>query len=678
MRALVPRLLFMTALLTLLTSGLAHAQSNSDCMSCHKDKELTKQMNRKQVSLYVDLAKMKAGVHADLDCIDCHKGVKDEEPHEPAPKAVSCRGCHDDEVDAYEKGRHASAPKRGDDKAATCAACHGPAHDILKKDNPASKTRRGNIPKLCGSCHGDKATMAKSGLATKTVDSYSESVHGKAIAKGETKAAVCTDCHKSHDVRTQDDPLSPMNRTRIADTCGECHKKPAAQYKDSVHGRAVAHGNSKSPSCNDCHGIHLIKAPDSPDSPVAAQAVSKTCGSCHESERLANEFGVRGGKLSAYGDSYHGLANGKGGATVANCASCHGVHNILPSDNPRSTINPKNLVDTCGKCHPGAKENFIQGKVHLSSKPTEANQAATTLLNENPSEATANDKTSADWGSFTTYWVRIIYIWLIIGVIGGMLLHNFLAWRRHVIERAKSVPRTVERLTKNQRLQHYLLILSFVTLAVTGFALKFPGPWAMFLGDELVRRSVHRWAGVILMLLGVYHVGYLLLSRLGRRDLWDMLPRWKDVTDLFGNLSYWLGFSQKHPRFARFGYAEKAEYWALVWGTLVMAITGLMLWFPVQSLFGVLPRWTIDLANSVHFYEAILASLAVPVWHFYHVMLSPDAYPINLAFWDGMMSEEQFKHEHGLAWDEMQAAKGASTSATSAEGSHEASNGPTS
>lgn len=661
MRALLAHLMVLTALLTLLLSGQALAQSNKDCMSCHKDQELTKEVDGKQVSVFVDLKKMKAGVHADLDCIDCHKGVKDEEPHEPAPKAVSCKRCHEDEVAAYGAGRHASAPKRGDNQAATCKACHGPTHDILASTNKISPTWRGNIPKLCGECHGDKATMAKSGLATKTVDSYEQSVHGKAVAGGKTKAAVCTDCHKSHDVRTQDDPLSPMNRTRIAKTCGECHKKPAKQYIESVHGKAVARGNSKSPSCNDCHGIHLIKSPQSPDSPVAAQAVSKTCGECHESERLSNEFGVRGDRLSTYGDSYHGLANGKGGATVANCASCHGVHDILPSDDPRSTIHPKNLAATCGNCHPGAKENFVQGQVHLSSSAADAKATATALMQKKPDEAAASEQVSIDWGSFTTYWVRVIYIWLIVGVIGGMLVHNFLSWRRHVIEYAKNVPRTVERLTKNQRIQHYLLILSFVTLAVTGFALKYPGAWAGFLGDELVRRSVHRWAGVILMLLGVYHVGYLLLSRVGRRDLWDMLPRWKDVTDLFGNLSYWLGWRKSHPKFARFGYAEKAEYWALVWGTVVMAITGLMLWFPVQALFGVLPRWTIDLANAIHFYEAILATLAVPVWHFYHVILSPEAYPINLAFWDGNMSEEQFKREHALAWEEMEAEKKAAS-----------------
>ena len=105
-------------------------------------------------------------------------------------------------------------------------------------------------------------------------------------------------------------------------------------------------------------------------------------------------------------------------------------------------------------------------------------------------------------------------------------------------------------------------------------------------------------------------------------------------------------------KFARFRYADKAEYWAVIWGTILMGLTGLMIWFKVE-IFDFLPRWAIDIAIAVHFYEAILATLAIIIWHFYHVIFDPDVYPINGAFYDGMMSEEMFREEHELAYEEM-------------------------
>ncbi|HSP62714.1 MAG TPA: cytochrome b/b6 domain-containing protein, partial [Pyrinomonadaceae bacterium] len=135
--------------------------------------------------------------------------------------------------------------------------------------------------------------------------------------------------------------------------------------------------------------------------------------------------------------------------------------------------------------------------------------------------------------------------------------------------------------------------------------------------------------------------------------LWvkDMLPRVKDVRDLIANFAYYLGVKNERPKFARFGYAEKAEYWAVIWGTIIMGLTGLMIWFKI-GVVGFLPRWWIDIALAVHFYEAVLATLAIIVWHFYQVIFDPDAYPVNFAFIDGRVSEESYKEEHELAYEQ--------------------------
>jgi cytochrome b subunit of formate dehydrogenase len=228
-------------------------------------------------------------------------------------------------------------------------------------------------------------------------------------------------------------------------------------------------------------------------------------------------------------------------------------------------------------------------------------------------------------------------------------LHNLLIWRRKALMRRKLQHRMVERMSRHQRIQHLLLFTSFIVLVLTGFALKFPDSWfaSMLSLGERVRAMTHRVAAVILIGVGTYHVFYLAFSRHGRRLIIDFLPTPADVTGLWDTIRYYLGLRSEKPEFARFNYAEKAEYWALVWGLFVMAGTGIMLWAKVL-VGNSLPRWWIDVATAIHFYEAVLATLAIVVWHFYQVFFDPDVYPMNWAWWDGKMSFEHYREEHGL------------------------------
>ena len=112
-------------------------------------------------------------------------------------------------------------------------------------------------------------------------------------------------------------------------------------------------------------------------------------------------------------------------------------------------------------------------------------------------------------------------------------------------------------------------------------------------------------------------------------------------------MRYLAGLSDEKPKIGRFGYAEKIEYWAVIWGTIIMGVTGLMIWFKLDVT-RFLPRWAVDVALTIHYYEAVLACLAIVVWHFYHVIFDPDIYPLNTACWNGRVSEEWQKHEHPL------------------------------
>ena len=141
-----------------------------------------------------------------------------------------------------------------------------------------------------------------------------------------------------------------------------------------------------------------------------------------------------------------------------------------------------------------------------------------------------------------------------------------------------------------------------------------------------------------MLVVGIYHVAYLGISKEGRLWLRDMFVRPKDFKDVIGNFRYYLGLSRVKPKIARFGYPEKAEYWAVVWGTILMGLTGLMIWFKL-GVFAFLPRWTIDIALAIHFYEAVLATLAIIVWHFFFVMYHPDEYPMNLTWLTGRITD---------------------------------------
>ncbi|MGA2002115.1 MAG: cytochrome b/b6 domain-containing protein [Terriglobales bacterium] len=641
--------------------------ADQDCLACHGDPGMKSDSGK---SLHVDPAKHKSSVHGDLGCTFCHEGVK-EYPHPKpmrmptcatchadetaqVPKSVhsilgaeacaSCHGkthdvqhadkvvpeqcatCHEDAVKGFQLGVHAIARKAGDMKTPTCLSCHGSPHQIVAADDPKSPVHHNNIPATCASCHSKKPVMETVGETTQQFYSYEQSVHGQAVANGSTKAAVCTDCHGVHEIRRASDEKSSIFKFNVPMTCAKCHESVKTEFMASIHGQAITRGNSQAPVCTDCHGIHSIKSHLDPNSPVNAQNLAKiTCARCHEGVRLSQELGVESGRASSYLASYHGLASERGSQIVANCASCHGVHNILPSSDPRSTISPANLVKTCGQCHPGVTEKFTLGKVHVDAP------------------------LSADIGSKAVRWIRSFYLLMILSVIGSMVLHNLIIWRRKAIILRDRYPRTITRMNPSQRWQHLTLLISFITLVITGFALKYPDSWLSLIPGmgERVRGIIHRTAGVVMIGAGTYHLIYLFLTRDGRKMVMDMLPAPKDATDAMGVMRYYLGLGGAKPEFKRFTYAEKAEYWALVWGVIVMATTGIALWAKV-TVGHLFPRWWIDVATAVHLYEAILATLAIIVWHFYQIFLDPDVYPMNWAWWDGKVSAHHYQEEHGL------------------------------
>ena len=166
-------------------------------------------------------------------------------------------------------------------------------------------------------------------------------------------------------------------------------------------------------------------------------------------------------------------------------------------------------------------------------------------------------------------------------------------------------------------------------------------------GGYATRGIIHRGAGVLLILGGFWHLAFL-ATRRGRQFLRDMLPNGDDVRQFFQMMRYNLGQATQHPHFGRFSYVEKAEYWALVWGTAVMALTGLFLWFDNIAV-RYFPKGLLDVFLVIHYYEAWLAFLAILIWHMYATVFNPKVYPMNPSWMTGEMPERMFKEEHEAA-----------------------------
>lgn len=592
---------------------------SSVCVGCHE-----KSINDTNIS--DDLSH---SIHVGFACLDCHtdKGTLPHKISDFRAGLDECFVCHEDIAQQYKV--HGRANLADDEDLPVCTACHG-YHDILSSTDSQSRTNPLNLPGTCGACHKDLALITQHQISTShPVDIYSSSVHGQSVLGGMEAAASCNDCHSSsgtaHEIYSSENPNSSINYFNIPLTCGQCHEPEMRDYWKGIHGQLVKRGDATSPVCTSCHGDHGIISPTDPRSPVSrARLAESTCTLCHESITLTEKYGISTGRRPTFIDNYHGLKTKAGDLFVANCASCHGVHMILPSSDPDSMINPARLQQTCGECHPGISAAMAAVPIHGLGPSAVENKTAGFIKN--------------------------IYILAIFVIIGLMAIH----WLIDLFKQIRKVMKRpqVRRMTTGEVLQHWLLLSSFIVLVITGFAQRFGDAWfsRLLFGFEhgfKIRGIIHRSAAVVLIASTIWHTFHLMTQR-GRGFLIDMLPNFLDFKQFFQRVFYNLGLSKKEPQFKRFSYVEKAEYWALVWGNAVMILTGFILWFDgfFARLFSVGVH---DVARVIHFYEAILASLAILIWHLYSTVFNPAVYPMNPSWLTGKMPREMFVHEHPLA-----------------------------
>jgi cytochrome b subunit of formate dehydrogenase len=682
-------------ILAISVTHAAMGQSIDDCLMCHSDTSLSMEREGKNISIFADRSILHRSVHSKFVCVACHTGFDPQNvPHKAKITPVNCLQCHSDAPAKHPF--HAAVMKNAASQSALllqCKQCHG-THAVAAMKNTNASLQSRNVIELCGACHavekerylnsvhgkasaggiaaapdcvschqnkitglaGTKDSVAIKiaqeklclschldnpdvrshiGLSAGFIAAYEKSVHGSALLKGNASAANCVNCHGSHSIQRSDAASSSVNRNNIPLTCAKCHAGIKREYDGSIHAQSAASGNKDAPVCTNCHGEHNILAPSNPDSRVAAQNVSQqVCSPCHSSVLLSEKYGIASDRFKTYSSSFHGLAVRAGNVAVANCASCHGAHNIKPSFDSTSSVNKANLVKTCGKCHPGANDRFTIGSIHI-----------TAAQKEEP----------------LIYWVTLFYVTMIASVIGGMFLHNLLDFYRKS-KRRLLIRRGLEseehfghalyvRMTLSERIQHASLMVSFFTLVFTGFMLRYPDAfWVVSLRSLsenvfMLRGLIHRIAAAAMVSVSLYHCFYVFFTERGKQLIRDLLPAMQDFTDAGEVLKYNFGFSKIKPKLGRFSYIEKSEYWALVWGVVVMGITGIILWFD-NTFMGLLTKLGWDIARIIHFYEAWLAFLAILIWHIYYVIFNPDIYPMNLAWIKGTITETEMGEEH--------------------------------
>jgi len=652
-------------------------KQDETCLACHGAAGMK---SGKGQNISINPVKHAASAHGVLGCQDCHTSIKDF-PHPAKVPKVQCATCHDqeaknfatsahallgesacatchgsvhelttteslapgkcaechaDEVKEFTASIHGQAATRGDRDAPKCTSCHGSIHEVKAASEPDATVARKNLADTCAKCHSDAGFLSRHQIpVAHPVESYKQSVHGRAIAAGSEKAADCNSCHGNHNIYPAKDQRSRVNHWKVSETCAECHAEIAKTYSESVHGVAVKAGVKDAPACVDCHGEHLILDPKNPASPVNAANVSvETCGRCHASARMAELYGLPADRVPSYAESYHGLALKGGKLTAANCASCHGVHNIFKSSDPRSMVNTANLHKTCGQCHSGVNEaRYSIGPIHV--------------------------QTGVGPNHPVVKWIRWTYLTLIPFTLGFMLLHNLLDLLSKLIRRKPRHESTELALRMNIwfRIAHWGIMASFPTLVFTGFALKFPDSWwakplLMWESSTGVRGGLHRTAAVVLIAATLFHFVHLLVKKRDRSFISAMIPQIKDATDMLDVLRYNLGLSNQEPKFSKFNYAEKMEYWAFIWGTMVMALSGFLLWFNNFALRH-FPKWITDAATAVHWYEALLATFAILIWHFYLVIFDPSVYPMDTAWLDGKIPADHYRHTRPAYYREL-------------------------
>jgi cytochrome b subunit of formate dehydrogenase/nitrate/TMAO reductase-like tetraheme cytochrome c subunit len=522
-----------------------------------------------------------------------------------------------------------------------------------------------NENKACLECH----EASKPGEAGVRPAAFVKSVHAD---------LSCTDCHQSytapgpHELPAPTDPKEAALFAKIAGAktpagvakssapraflaCGNCHADAMDQLKGSVHGKwLVEDAPVAGPTCASCHGSphEVVKiaartvnpatkeiAPRDPASDKLARERARRCEACHEDPALTKLANLKHEVPLSFRDSIHGRQVAIGSARAPDCTDCHGSHAIVPKTDAASPVAMANRVNTCGKCHSGSNPNFAA------------------LISHEPLQETGIVAHIAHvmFSYLTTLTLLFFAFHVLVDLIYELRKRFAKKHGAHDPDDFK----TVVRFDIHQRIQHWFMLSGVILLALTGWPLRGAGaPEAIessrrflaLFGGAHGAGIAHRIGAVLIIISSVYHLVYLATLAKKRALPLSMVPMPKDALDIRDNLLFMLGLSKNRPKFERFNYLEKFDYWAVFWGIVMMVGTGFIFWYP--AWFGrFLPTQILATAQIVHGEEATLATIFLFVVHFYNVHLKPSIFPMNWAWLNGRTTIEYMKDEHPLEFE---------------------------
>ncbi|MDT3737134.1 MAG: cytochrome C [Denitratisoma sp.] len=579
---------------------------NAGCLECHdsskKKIEVPGKDDEKRTLAHINAGKFGKGIHADMQCVACHKEITDSKANHAKAKGI---------------------------KPANCVDCHQALWEAARQEKGADEKSR-------------------LGLVVRNIEAYKNSFHAKPDKDDPSHPmATCEDCHNSHEFNVP--PKGSERRTvwhkGIPDTCGaKCHEDQLEAYAASIHGEELLDkGNMKSAVCTDCHTSHNIAGTASETFKLANV---NACGSCHEKE------------LQSFADTYHGQVNRLGYAYAAKCADCHESHKILPADHPKSTINPKNRLKTCTKCHSDKKPGMRDATPGFVTFGPHAN--------------------THDFDKYPQMYIASKFmVGLLIFVFAFFWAHSGLWYYREWQDRKAGKPHAridtrgmnldenrqhFRRFHWGWRLGHLVFALVTMTLVLTGTtALYAESVWAPVvakaLGGPKMLGLIHRVCAALFVGIFLIHFAYVMQKLLRDRSFrWfgpdSLIPNWKDFADCWGMFKWFVGKGPK-PLFDRWAYFEKFDYWAVFWGVNIIGWSGLMLAFPhVTATY--LPGWVFNVATLVHGEEAFLAAVFLFTVHFFNNHFRPDKLPPpDVVMFTGTQSLREFRHDHPAHYQRM-------------------------
>ena len=442
---------------------------------------------------------------------------------------------------------------------------------------------------------------------------------------------ACVSCHIGFNAGMHPEEVTTgWLRTAKISACGDCHGDQMEMYRQSFHGNLILTRDATRASlCADCHDAHNIIPPGTQ---AFRQQSMTMCTRCH------------GGAETTYLDSYHGKAFMLGDEKTAACFDCHGSHKILPASNPESTVSPQNVVATCARCHPGANENFADFRVHV-----------------NPQDPRSS------W-EIWIFWIA--YVLLIAVVFSFAAVHTSLyiyrgakeglySRKRRHRDRVGDTRIEYHRFNVFHRWMHFLVIVSFTVLVFTGMPLKYKDtPWARWFmdlfGGVTAAGIYHRIAAIITIVYWTAEMIYMIVqvARARGRNITgpsSMMFRKKDLQDLVGMFAWFFGKGPK-PQFDRYTYWEKFDYISLGIGTVIIGLTGLVMWFPIKTT-EYLPGIFVNIALVIHSNEALLAMGVIFIFvHFFSAHLKPESFPIDKVIFTGTLPVDHYREERPLEY----------------------------